>query len=230
MENYLSVFTTGKINCSHGTFVDADFDNRRAAISPLKEMFDTFGLETIVVWVAILLKKRIFVYSDKLIDLLALVRSFPLLGSWHRQNMDILRPYMGLTELELKDLSTTGVYVAGFTDSQCINHKEFYDLYVDIPGRSYVIGDHCKNDFLLSKFHKDLAEGFLACANKQTDQSLIKEIALKTKELTNNLQSLKTKHEDGVYITLEELSMRKLPPNMDRFLFNVAIAEGMTKK
>jgi len=63
------------------------------------------------------------------------------------------------------------------------------------------------------------------------DQVLIKEVALKTKELISNLQNLKTKQDDGqTYITLEHLSSQKLPPNMDKFFYNVAIAEGMGKK
>jgi len=231
LEGYLSVFTRRKIESSSGNFIDADFDNRRAFIAPIKELFELFGVESIVIWVAILLKKRIFVYCDKLSDLLALVRAFPLLGGWHRQNFDMLRPFMGLTATEITDLQTTGVYVAGFTDSNCVNYKELYDLFIDISGQTCVIADHAKADFVLGKFHKDLAEGFLACAQNNNDQVLIKEVALKTKELISNLQNLKTKQDDGqTYITLEHLSSQKLPPNMDKFFYNVAIAEGMGKK
>ena len=76
------------------------------------------------------------------------------------------------------------------------------------------------------------------------------EIALKTKELVGNISSLRRKREDGVYVTLEDIQQKKLPQNMDKFLFKVAIAgeyqhtlawhssllifglfvEGMTKK
>jgi hypothetical protein len=43
------------------------------------------------------------------------------------------------------------------------------------------------------------------------------------------LEKLKVEQEDGTYITLEGLQQRKLPPHMDRFLYNVAAAEGLTK-
>jgi hypothetical protein len=39
------------------------------------ELFQLFGVDTMLIWNAILLKKRVFVYSDKVADLLALVRS-----------------------------------------------------------------------------------------------------------------------------------------------------------
>jgi hypothetical protein len=58
-------------------------------------------------------------------------RSFPLLGGWHRQNWDLLRPVMGLSGAEVQDLKDTGVYVAGFCDPACAAHKGLYDLFVD---------------------------------------------------------------------------------------------------
>jgi hypothetical protein len=55
-------------------------------------------------------------------------------------------------------------------------------------------------------------------------------LALKTKELLSKLESLKVDHPDGnSYIDLQTLSNTKLPPNMDRFLYAIATAEGMTK-
>jgi len=226
LESYLSVFTTGKTL----SFNDADFDNKRAFISPVKEIFSLFGTDAIFIWQAMLQKKRIFVYSNKLSDLLALVRSFPLLGSWHRQNFDLLRPFMGLTKNEIDDLLSAGVYVAGVTDSKAVHHKDLYDLFLDVPNHACIVGENAKNDFIMTKFHKDLAEKFVTCAEEKKDHEVIKEIATQTKELIASLQGLQTKHEDGTYITLEGLQEKKLAPNMDRFLFGVALAEGMCKK
>jgi hypothetical protein len=68
-----------------GNFVDAEHDNLRAMVSPVKKIFETFGIEAIIIWVAMVCKKRIFVYSDKPAEVLAVVRAIPLLGAWHRQ-------------------------------------------------------------------------------------------------------------------------------------------------
>jgi hypothetical protein len=52
---------------------------------------------------------------------------------------------------------------------------------------------------------------------------------MKTKELLGKLEQLKVEHEDGTYIDYKTLQNTKLPANMDRFLYSVATAEGMTK-
>jgi len=221
MQAYLSVFTSGKVSTSLGDFDDTKFNQ---FISPVKKVFDLFGLDSILIWVAVLLKQRIFIYSDKLEEVLGLVRAFPLLGAWHRQDWDILRPYVTLSELELKDLRDTGVYIAGFTDGACATKKDLYDLYVDVPARTLNVADHAKDAFRLTKFHKTTAEGFVKLASEQTDKEVITAIAKKTNELRTKVKSL------GDDLSLEKLATLKLPPNMDRFLHNVARAEGLIKE
>lgn len=60
------------------------------------------------------------------------------------QNWDLVRPFMGLSEPELKDLASTGVYIAGFTDPDCFNRKDLYDLYVNLQDKRFFIPDHAK--------------------------------------------------------------------------------------
>lgn len=228
MKGYLSTFTKGGMSCKHGSFQVSEHDPRKALVSPIKPIFEMFGMETIVIWVAMLIKKRVFIYCDSLTELLNIIRSFPIIGTWHRQNWNLLRPYSTVSELELKDLSQLGVYVAGFTDPSCASHTDLYDLYIDLTARTYSISDQA--DFIMTKFHKQSAETFLALAANESEQGLIKGIAMKTKELIGNIEGLKTDHEDGTYITFEELSRRKMPPNMAKFLFNVALAESMCKQ
>jgi len=229
LQVYLSIFISGKAETKQGTFTAIEWDDRRAFISPVKKIFELFGIETILIWVAMITRKRVFVYADRVDDLQALIRSFPLIGSWHRQNWDILRPFVNLNDLELLDLKDSGVYVAGFTDSSCVNYKEMYDLFVDVTSKSCTVNDSARADFALAKFHKELITGFLKSSAEDTDQNMIKAMAVKTKELLANLETFKVDHSDGKYVTLEDLQRLKLPANMDRFLFNVASAEGMGK-
>lgn len=39
--------------------------------------------------------------TDSLGDLLPVIRSFPLFGSWHRMDWSVLRPFMTLSAAEL---------------------------------------------------------------------------------------------------------------------------------
>jgi len=222
MQAYLSIFTSGKVSTTLGDFEDAKF-NQRVFISPVKKIFELFGVEFIVIWNAVLLRQRIFVYSDKLDEVLSLIRALPLIGAWHRQDWDILHPFVTLNEAELKDLRDAGVYIAGFTDANCVQKKDLYDLYIDVPARSLTVAEHAKDIFRLTKWHKTTAEQIVALSGEQPDKEIITAVAKKTNELRKKIESL------GDDLTLEKLSEMKLPPNMDRFLWNVAKAEGLLK-
>ena len=50
---------------------------------------------------------------------------------------------------------------------------------------------------MMTKFHKQTGEAFVAAAAEGSEQQIIKAIATKTQELLTNLESLKTEHEDG---------------------------------
>eukprot|EP00823_Brevimastigomonas_motovehiculus_P006201 TRINITY_DN502_c0_g1_i1.p1 TRINITY_DN502_c0_g1~~TRINITY_DN502_c0_g1_i1.p1 ORF type:complete len:356 (+),score=73.37 TRINITY_DN502_c0_g1_i1:40-1107(+) len=230
MDAFLSIFVSGKFTSKTESFDLTSYDDRRALIAPVKDVFSLFGLDTAVIWLGVLLKKRIFVYAEKIEDLLSLVRCFPMMGAFHRLPgwITILRPYMTMSKLELEDM--TGVYICGFTESSCVNLKDKYDVFIDVPNRSWTIADHAKADFVMTNFHKDQATAFLECAEKKEndDQAVIKEITLKTNAILSRLQKFRQEDKSG-FITMEVLSSKKLPVNVDRFLYSVAVAEGMVK-
>jgi hypothetical protein len=230
MKAYLTIFTRGKLKTAHGIFNNADYDNRKALVSPVKDLFALFGVETIVIWTAMLLRKRVFVYADKPSVLMQLVRSFPLLGAWHRQNWSLLRPIMTQAEGEMEDLKSLGYYVAGFTDASCQQRTRDYDLYVDLSARSFTIAEHAQAEFSMGKYHKATSQAFVQACEEGNDQAVIQTVALKTKELIDNLRSLAVEYEDGTYITKEELAASKQTRNMAGFLYHVALAEGLTKQ
>lgn len=234
LQCHLSVLTRGQFDAGQlGKFVDSEFDNRRAfLVSSLKDIVRLFGEEVILLWVAMLTKKRVIVYAEKLGILLKVIRAIPLLV-WHRQNWNILRPYVTLTQPEIAEISAAGVFVAGFTDPALKSRENLYDLYVDINARSISVANHAKDQFVLGSLHQELAAALIAGAETEdvTDQTLIKNLAVKTKDLLTKLEGLRVEdtEDQKLYITLESLQNRKLPPGMDRFLYNVAAAEGMTK-
>jgi hypothetical protein len=180
-----------------------------------------------------LTKRRIFVHSRSIKQLMAVVPSFPLLGAWHRQDWSILRPFVSSvsSEAEMKDLVAQGVYVAGFTDPNCVSYEDHYDLLVDLESNQVLIPQHSKSVFTMTKFHKQTAAAFMEAAESDSDQQMIKTIALKTKELIDNLKSLCVANEQtgALEVTQQMLGEVKMPAFMDAFLYNIAVSEGWAR-
>lgn len=236
MKGYLSVITRGACSLSvagaEQTFNCADYDRRAALLgTPLKDVMAMLGMEGVLIWTALMMRKRIVVYCDRLSVLLKVIRAFPLYVS-HRQDWDILRPYVNLEEQELEEMKKAGVYCAGFTDNSILSRTDLYDVYVDVNARSVSVSDSAKGDFRLGAFHKELAGWMVSAAEDPdvTNQQIVKELSGRTKGFLQKLESLQVEDEQGnLYISYENLKERGLPPHMDRFCYAVAAAEGMAK-
>ncbi|XP_065184747.1 DENN domain-containing protein 10-like [Sycon ciliatum] len=235
LENYLSVVTRGV--CSGvgdiEDFAVKSYDVRKAYIaSSIKDVIQQLGIEAILVYTALLLKKRVAVYHPDIQQLLNIVRALPTLV-WHRQNWSIVYPHVHLVEDELEDLASTSSYVAGFTDSSVESHANLYDVFVNVAGGAITVAPHAKEAFGMGKIHKDIATRMVQCSEDEdmTDQAMIKEIALKTKDLINNLKSLAVEDEETgePVVTPDALRGRKLTPAMENFLYHLASAEGLVK-
>ena len=132
LQAYLTVLTKESFTFPNGTAFDlAKYDDRRAMLQgPLKEVISTFGLESILLVTAVLLKKRVMMYSARQDTILKFVRVMPMFAA-HRQNWSILRPDVSFTEVEVAELNAAAVYVAGTTDVSARSHEELFDLFVD---------------------------------------------------------------------------------------------------
>jgi hypothetical protein len=53
-------------------------------------------------------------------------------------------------------------------------------------------------------------------------------MALKTQQLLNKIQQLRVEVNGKMVVTRESIEAHKLPANMPRFLYDVAIAEQLT--
>jgi len=233
LEVFLSVFAKGSFNAGKlGSFSASQHDPRSSLIAtPLKDAVRLFGEEVILVWAALVMKKRVVVFSQKLGLLLKLIRAFPLFV-WHRQNWDILRPFMTLSELEIADIQTAQVYCAGFTTDEVRDREDLFDVFVDVNNRSITVASHAKSDFIMTRIHKDICELLITGSEDESlsDTDFIKGLTVKVKELLAKLDSLRVDHESSSsYVDLKTLEGMKLPANVDKFLFAVATAEGMTK-
>lgn len=234
LEQYLSVLTKGSCQSEdNGTFLVQEFDEKRAyAGGSIKELISLLGIESILIFTGMVLKKKIVVYANDVSLLLRCIRSIPALV-WHRQNWSQLYPYMHLSDDELQDLKSTSSYVAGFTDAAVEGKTELYDIFVNLVTGDIGVSPQAKEAFAMSKLHKDIAQLMVQCSQDDnvSEQATIKEISSKTSELINNLKSLAVPAEEGgeAQITLELLQQRKMQPSTENFLFNLAVAEGLVQ-
>jgi len=129
------------------------------------------------------------------------------------------------------DLQSAGIYCAGFTDPNIKTREDLYDVFVALNALSISVAEHARGDFVMGSFHKEIGTYLVESSedNNISDQDIIKGLAARTRDLLNRLESLKVSDSDGhSYITFESLQQRNLG-RLDRFLFNVASSEGMTK-
>ena len=95
------------------------------------DLLRSLGVESVLVWVGVLCKKRVLVYGGDVDAVQDAVRSAGLLGAWHRQSFDFLRPLCLLRDEEVADLKAAGVYVAGTVDPQASLRRDLYDIAID---------------------------------------------------------------------------------------------------
>jgi len=230
LQCFLGVFTKGDWSDGTLSFKDSSFDIRHAYLaSSLKSIINMLGEHVILLWVALIIKKRVGVFCQDLKKLLHVIRGFPLLV-WHRQSWNgNLWPYIAGHENEMADLQNSGFYTAGFTDPTAKNNTDMFDLIVDLDAESVTVPQHAKDSFLLSGFHKEMTNFLVESAAREdlTDQALIKELARRTMTLIEKLETLKESSEENGsgYVTMESIHRARVKPPMDQFMYALAIAE-----
>lgn len=105
LQLYLSVFTKG--SCAgqdNGTFASDEYTGRRAGNNTnVRGLIKAFELKTILIYTAILLKKRIIVYHHSLEQLLRWIQTFPAFMK-HRNVTENLFPWVDLVKDEVLEL------------------------------------------------------------------------------------------------------------------------------
>ena len=105
----------------------------------------------------------------------------------------------------------------------------------------------------MTSLHKEICSFLLESVEKSLeDTEIIKTLTQKSQQLLNRLLQFKQQHQDGNYgkisqnsinklflidfnnfqqnkVDMKTLEAAKLPANVDRFLYNFAAAEGLTK-
>ncbi|XP_072883973.1 DENN domain-containing protein 10 isoform X2 [Hemitrygon akajei] len=130
MEGYISVVTNGICQSEeNGSFFTKDYDAKKAYLAgSVKDIVSQFGMETIILYTGLMLKKRVVVYHPHIEALQEFTRTLPTF-IWHRQDWSILHPYMHLNHDELEALKAC-------TETMAMGklHKDIGQLIVQSAG------------------------------------------------------------------------------------------------
>ncbi|XP_034952294.1 putative DENN domain-containing protein 10 B [Chelonus insularis] len=229
---YLSVSINGSCTTQENGIFKADhYDINPNHDTNVRDLIRAFELETILIYTGLLLKKRIFIYHHSLEQLFKWIKTFPSLMK-HRNVTDYLFPWIDSIPEEINDLKGKKYYVAGCRDSSISLKPELYDLLVNIPAREITIAPHAKESFTMTKTHKEIALFMIQLSEKNSlsETQIIQEIADKTQDLLNQLNSIaSTEDQDKKKVlSIKIIRERNLPTAVENFLINLAIAEDFT--
>eukprot|EP00938_MAST-03A_sp_MAST-3A-sp1_P007287 g7287.t1 len=230
LQAVLKLNTTGKFKSTLSDVKDfsiSSYDDKHARLSgsSLKKVISCFGERAILIWLAVILKKRIFVLADRWADVLFVVRTLPQFA-WLRQDWSVIRPQVRLRSQEqLNELKQSGVYIAGTVDTDISGTNDLFDILVDMKSQKIVVAEGAKSSMSppsnLSDFATDMARKSKDSDCSETD--LIKSIVMKTKELLSGLKKIS----GGNKVTTEAIQSKGIKGRFAVFLLNFALAEGL---
>jgi len=227
LEGYLSAITIGRFqNYNESAFSDQDMQTSNLKVS-IRWMIEMFEVEAVLIWSCMMLKKRMVVYSSKILELQRFLRIIPALVP-HRDSWSSLRPYCVGDEEDEEELRSSSFFVAGVVEPMESN-KELWDIYVDISSQSITVADHAKKEFAATSVHKDVAN-FLSKAHEENldDEEIVSGLQQKNQELIDKLKMLAADEEDGL-LSLSSLQDQLPNPKLAFFLYSVALSEGLAR-
>jgi hypothetical protein len=232
---YLSIHMTGSYADpkSHGvsfqaqSFLDSD---ALKAVSVVKEVFSGVGADIIVLYNAVMLKKRILVVGEEgsLHKLLSIVRTLPQLA-WHRQDWSILRPIVADDPAHLDDLSSSGVFIAGTIDESLLRNQDLFDVVLDIRHMTVTVNSHAVSGMKMCQIHRELSallDKAVLTNGDITSHEMMAVVAKKSESILNQLRMLIP---DGSRTLTEEIIKSNVTANpaLQQWLCRLAIAENM---
>uniref|UniRef100_A0A2K6DAM3 UDENN domain-containing protein n=1 Tax=Macaca nemestrina TaxID=9545 RepID=A0A2K6DAM3_MACNE len=207
MESYIAVLIKGMCQSEeNGLFLSKDFDVRKAYLAgSIRDIVSQFGMETILLHTALMLKKRIVVYHPKIEAVQEFTRTLPALD-W-----TILHSYVHLNADELEALQMCTGYIAGFVNLEESNRPDLYDVLVNLAESEITIAPLAKEAMAMAKLHKEM--GQLIVQSAEDPEKSDKVSADGEKRVLN----------------LEALKQKRFPPATENFLYHLAAAEQMLK-
>ncbi|XP_056633082.1 DENN domain-containing protein 10-like [Diorhabda sublineata] len=213
---YLNIYIT------NGVSVENNFINLSCFPwkTDVKGIIKHLGIEIILVYNALLLKKQILVYHPNIEELQESLASLTRLISF-RKPEDFLQPFIR-TVTELR--KTSKYYLIGTTNKSLINQKNICEIIVDLESK-FVDYSLNPKDFELCYLHKEVAQFLLQISeSEETEKRAVESISNKTSEIFQLLNKLK--NNEGK-IEIEDIGNKKNNKSLVKFLISLAKAENI---
>ena len=232
---YLSIHMTGtyvdqknqSISFHVQSFLDSD---ALKAVSVVKEVFNGVGSDIIVLYNAVMLKKRILVYGEKesLHKLLEIVRTLPQLA-WHRQDWSILRPIVADDPAHIDDLSSSGVFIAGTVDESLIRNQDLFDVVLDIRHMTVTVNAHAVSGMKMCQIHRELSALLDKATQTNGDITSLEIMAIVAKKSESILNQLRMLIPVGSRTLTEDIISSNVTANpaLQQWLCRLATAENI---
>ncbi|OQR72882.1 protein FAM45A-like [Tropilaelaps mercedesae] len=192
---------------------------------PIKELVQCLQLDTILIYIALLLRLRVFVYHHSPTALRGALSAMASLMA-HRDHPFVdTYPLLCNSERDMQLLRGRTSYLAGFTDASVAARQDLRDLWVSLPSAEVVITPSAKEALARCKTHKDIALFLSRCVDNErySDKDVIKEISAKTRSLLAAIG--KIIHKDPTLTADKAIQIANLPPAMEAFYKAVARVE-----
>ena len=233
LEGYLSLITTGHFSNAAGTvalasFADVDATSNQTQTNTMKDLVSMLGIEAVVLWNAVLLKKRILVLSDSASKLFPVLRTLPLLAPVHRRDFTVLRPLVSADqEYHIEDLQSAGVWIAGTTDTDMAGHSTV-DVLLNLSERRVIVTTHAVAEMKMCAAHREVAAIMNELAESGSSSSssadMIEAVGKKTADILSSLRAI-----GGEAGKLSEAAINARVTNeaSQQWLLRLAGAEGL---
>jgi hypothetical protein len=202
-----------------------------AEVSLLKELIRDIGMEVVILWNAVMLKKRILVVDEDVKKILDVTRTLPQLAS-HRSDWSILRPLVLDDSSQVEDLETSGVYIAGATSNAAaslLGRGDLFDVILSLADHRVTVSNAATATMKMCSIHKDLANAMKdAVASEISTKELNTLVSSKTKTILSNLKSLAVEDEHGKH-KISDAAIQESSKNeaTQQWLRRLAIAENL---
>jgi hypothetical protein len=227
LEGILSIYATGNYSNAAGSFSMNNFASTDAIVASttaMKELYQSLGMDFIILWNSLLLRKRILVVANKVPKLLSVIRCLPLLA-WHRQDWSILRPIIGDEAECMEDIRTSGVYIGGTVDPMLASKTDDFDVIYNIDSAHVEVLAHAVVDMKMCSVHKETIALIDEVASQGgTSEDITKAIARKTASIISQLRSIVP---EGGKLTESIIREKVSNEATMRWLVRLSSAEGI---
>ncbi|XP_049863153.1 putative DENN domain-containing protein 10 B isoform X2 [Schistocerca gregaria] len=199
LQLYLSVITRGSCTTEeNGTFLAKDFESRKnIPHTTLKELIQTFGLESILIYTGLLLKKRIIVYHHSLEALLK-SNTYYIAGCKDSAVCSRLDLFDLLVNLPAREITVAPHAKESMAMTK--THKDIAVFMVQLADQPNITEAQMIRE--LAEKTRDLLQNLRSLATVTTPDG-------------------------KMMVSVETLREKNFPQALDNFLFNLAVAENM---